>query len=208
MAALAALYGKYVFPHVLDIATRPLLPQRRELLADATGRVLEIGIGTGANLAYYGAGVKEIVGIEPDAAMLDRARQTALALPLAVPLELQVGDAHALEFPDESFDTVLMCLVLCTIPDPLQALREAYRVLKPDGALLFLEHVRSPNAGIARWQDRLTPVWKHLGCGCHLNRDTGATLKAAGFQFERIRRYEHPDMLRLGAAMIQGLAIK
>lgn len=203
-----SLYGDYIFPHVLDFATRPFWPQRKEVIAEAWGRVLEIGIGAGANLPHYGRDVTEIVGIEPDAAMLDRARNTAAGLSLAAPLTLAVGDAQALDFPDESFDTVLMCLVLCTIPDPLKALQEARRVLKPGGQVIFLEHVRSPDAAVARWQDRLTPAWKVLGCGCHLNRDTAATFKEAGFHFHRIRRYEHPKMMRLGSAIIQGIALK
>ncbi|RZU47095.1 methyltransferase family protein [Fluviicoccus keumensis] len=203
-----SLYGDYIFPHVLDFATRPFWPQRKEVIAEAWGRVLEIGIGAGANLPHYSRDVTEIVGIEPDAAMLDRARKTAAGLSLAAPLTLAVGDAQALDFPDESFDTVLMCLVLCTIPDPLKALQEARRVLKPGGQVIFLEHVRSPDAAVARWQDRLTPAWKVLGCGCHLNRDTAATFKEAGFRFHRIRRYEHPKMMRLGSAIIQGIALK
>jgi ubiquinone/menaquinone biosynthesis C-methylase UbiE len=101
-----------------------------------------------------------------------------------------------------------MCLVLCTIPDPLKALQEAYRVLKPNGQLIFLEHVRAPNTHIARLQNWATPAWKHLGCGCHLNRDTEQTLIAAGFQFLQITRYQHPKMMKLGASMIQGVAVK
>ena len=203
-----SFYADHIFPHVLDIATRPFWPQRKEVIAEAYGRVLEIGIGTGANLAHYPAQVTEIVGIEPDAGMLERAGSTAANLKLPAPLILATGDAQALVYPDERFDTVLMCLVLCTIPDPLKALQEARRVLKPGGQVIFLEHVRSPDAGVAKWQDRLTPAWKVLGCGCHLNRDTAATFKQAGFHFQRIRRYEHPKMLRLGSAIIQGIAIK
>lgn len=203
-----SFYADHIFPHVLDLATRPFWPQRKEVIAGCRGRVLEVGIGTGANLPHYGPDVTEVVGIEPDAAMLDRARQASRKLPLSFPLTLAVGDAQALDFPDESFDTVLMCLVLCTIPDPLRALREARRVLKPGGQLLFLEHVRSPDQGVAKWQDRLTPAWKHLACGCHLNRDTAATFREAGFRFQSLRRYDHPKMIRFGAAMIQGIATR
>ena len=203
-----SFYADRIFPHVLDLATRPFWPQRKEVIAEACGRVLEIGIGTGANLAHYGADVSELVGIEPDVAMLERARQTATRLGLRVPLTLEVGDAQALHYPDESFDTVLMCLVLCTIPDPLLALREARRVLRPGGRIVFLEHVRSPDPTVAKWQDRLTPVWKVMACGCHLNRDTTALFREAGFRFQRIRRYEHPKVVRLGGYLIQGIAIR
>ena len=203
-----SFYADHVFPVVLDIATRPLMPQRKEIIASAKGRVLEIGIGTGSNLPFYSEQATEIVGIEPDPAMLSKAQQAAAKIRIAATVKLAIDDAQNLQFPDDSFDTVIMCLVLCTIPDPLKALQEAYRVLKPNGQLIFLEHVRAPNTHIARLQNWATPAWKHLGCGCHLNRDTEQTLIAAGFNFLQITRYQHPKMMKLGASMIQGVAVK
>jgi ubiquinone/menaquinone biosynthesis C-methylase UbiE len=140
--------------------------------------------------------------------MLSKAQQAAAKIRIAATVKLAIDDAQNLQFPDDSFDTVIMCLVLCTIPDPLKALQEAYRVLKPNGQLIFLEHVRAPNNNIARLQNWATPAWKHLGCGCHLNRDTEQTLIAAGFKFLQITRYQHPKMMKLGASMIQGVAVK
>ena len=160
-----SLYADYIFPVVLDIATKPLKPQRQQTIALATGRVLEIGIGTGANLPFYSQKVSEIIGIEPELAMLKKAELMVKQAPSNALVKLAVGDAHHLEFADNSFDTVIMCLVLCTIPDPLQSLKEAHRVLKADGQLLFLEHVRAPSSWVARCQDVVNPAWKHLACG-------------------------------------------
>jgi ubiquinone/menaquinone biosynthesis C-methylase UbiE len=198
----------YIFPVVLDIATKPLKPQRQQTIALATGRVLEIGIGTGANLPFYSQKVSEIIGIEPELAMLKKAELMVKQAPSNALVKLAVGDAHHLEFADNSFDTVIMCLVLCTIPDPLQALKEAHRVLKADGQLLFLEHVRAPSSWVARCQDVVNPAWKHLACGCQLNRDTETTITQAGFVFQDIQRFQHPKLISVGGSIIQGVAVK
>jgi ubiquinone/menaquinone biosynthesis C-methylase UbiE len=203
-----SLYADYVFPVVLDIATKPLTPQRQQIIAKAQGRVLEIGIGTGANLPFYTSQAQEIIGIEPELAMLKKAEFMVKKAPANTVVKLAVGDAHQLEFPDNSFDTVIMCLVLCTIPNPLQALKEAYRVLKPDGQLLFLEHVRAPSAWVASCQNAINPIWKYLACGCQLNRDTEATMVQAGFSFSQIQRFEHPKLISVGGSIIQGVAVK
>ncbi len=203
-----SLYADYVFPVVLDIATKPLKPQRQQTISLAQGRILEIGIGTGANLPFYTSQAQEIIGIEPFMAMLKKAELMVKKAPANAVVKLAVGDAHQLEFADNSFDTVIMCLVLCTIPDPLQALKEAYRVLKPDGQLLFLEHVRAPSSWVARCQDAINPAWKHLACGCQLNRDTEATMVQAGFSFSQIQRFQHPKLISVGGSIIQGVAVK
>ncbi len=203
-----SLYADYIFPVVLDIATKPLKPQRQQTIALATGRVLEIGIGTGANLPFYSQKVSEIIGIEPELAMLKKAELMVKQAPSNALVKLAVGDAHHLEFADNSFDTVIMCLVLCTIPDPLQALKEAHRVLKADGQLLFLEHVRAPSSWVARCQDVVNPAWKHLACGCQLNRDTETTITQVGFVFQDIQRFQHPKLISVGGSIIQGVAVK
>lgn len=203
-----SFYADYIFPVVLDVATKPLKPQRQQTIALAKGRILEIGIGTGANLPFYGSQAKEIIGIEPELAMLKKAELMVKKAPSQAVVKLAVGDAHHLEFADNSFDTVIMCLVLCTIPNPILALQEAYRVLKPNGQLLFLEHVRAPKPWLARCQDAINPAWKHLACGCQLNRDTEATIKQAGFKFEKIERFQHPKLVSVGGCIIQGVAIK
>lgn len=203
-----SLYADYVFPVVLDIATKPLKPQRQQTIALAKGRILEIGIGTGANLPFYSSEASEIIGIEPELPMLKKAELMVKKAPQQAVVKLAVGDAHHLEFADNSFDTVIMCLVLCTIPNPLLALQEAYRVLKPNGQLLFLEHVRAPTPWLARCQDAINPAWKHLACGCQLNRDTESTIKQAGFSFQQIERFQHPKLASVGGCIIQGVAVK
>ncbi len=162
-------------------------------MAHARGRVLELGVGTGSNLAYYPATVTEVVGIDPHDAVLERAEEEARRLdrdgrPYRV--RLHRADAERLPYDDTSFDTVVAFLTLCTIPDYRAAAREAFRVLRPDGALLVMEHVRAPDGSrLARWQRRIDPVWTRLAVGCHLDRDTGAALRAAGFEgpLERYR---------------------
>jgi ubiquinone/menaquinone biosynthesis C-methylase UbiE len=158
---------------------------RKGLLASARGRVLDVGCGTGANLAHYprGEGL-EIVAVEPDRAMLDRARRRAGELGMTVDFR-EIG-AYPLPFPAESFDTAVFTLCLCTIPDPAAALAEARRVLRPGGKILFLEHVRAKNPGLAAWQDRLERPWMLIGGGCHPNRDTRSAIEAAGFQIDWI----------------------
>jgi ubiquinone/menaquinone biosynthesis C-methylase UbiE len=151
-----------------------LARQRRRTAGAATGRVLELGIGTGRNLPHY-TSVDEVVGIEPDPLMLRRARPRAAAAPF--PVRLVEGSAEALPFGEDEFDTIVVALALCTIPDPDAALREARRVLKPGGRILFLEHVRSSRPRLARFQDLITPVWMELAGGCHPNRPTVETIE-------------------------------
>lgn len=149
---------------------------RRQALAEARGRTLEIGAGTGLNADLYPDAVTELVLTEPEA-------------PMAAKLRAKVGDrarvleasADALPFDDDAFDTVVSTLVLCTVPDVEATLREVRRVLAPGGQFLFVEHVRSEDPGVAKWQDRVRPLWQVVGRGCQTNRDTGAALEAAGF---------------------------
>lgn len=167
-----------------------LREMRAQLLSGARGRVLELGAGTGLNLELYPReGLDSLVATEPDPHMFKQLRQRA-AKDCAGAELLQVG-AEDLPFEDDSFDTAVVTLVLCTVPDQEAALREISRVLKPDGQLLFLEHVRSPHHDLAKWQDRLEKPWRFLGDGCHCNRDTEANLEAAGFELSDV---EHPKL--------------
>jgi ubiquinone/menaquinone biosynthesis C-methylase UbiE len=176
---------------------------RARFLADARGRCLEIGAGTGLNLDRWPE-VDELVLSEPDEHMaarlrgkLDSDRRRA---------EVVQAPAENLPFPDDSFETVALTYVLCTVPDPAAALREIDRVLKPGGQLLFLEHVRSPEPGLARWQDRLHGAWYLFGHGCHCNRDTLATIDASPLQLERSERGEVPGAVPLVRPMATGSA--
>jgi SAM-dependent methyltransferase len=152
-------------------------PYREETAGGARGRVLEVGAGTGANLALYPDGT-DVVALEPDPHMLRELRKRAAGRPVRVVR----GSAQALPFGDGTFDTVVTSLVLCSVPDPDGAVRELRRVLAPGGRLRFYEHVRSEDPGLARRQDRWERAWGWFSGGCHPNRDTLATLRAGGFE--------------------------
>jgi SAM-dependent methyltransferase len=174
---------------------------RRKLLADARGRVLEVGIGTGLSLPHYPADVEEIVGVDPSVPMLGRARERAGAN-----VTLVQAPAEELPFEDDSFDTVVTIAVLCTVDDPSRSLREIRRVLRPDGRFLFTEHVRSHDEKRARWQDRLERPWGFIAGGCHPNRRTLASIETAGFQLEELEEGELPGLPRLVRPFVRGSA--
>jgi len=166
-----------------------LREMRRDVTAGARGRVLEVGAGTGLNLELYPLDVSDLTLVEPDPHMVKQLRQRVADLGSAAQVVEAPGEK--LPFEDDSFDTVVVTLVLCTVPDPTATLAEIKRVLTPAGQFLFMEHVRSPDAGLAKWQDRLEKPWRFLGDGCHCNRDTEANLKAAGFELSDV---EHPTL--------------
>jgi ubiquinone/menaquinone biosynthesis C-methylase UbiE len=179
---------------------------RRELLASAEGRVVEIGAGTGLNFAHYPASVTEVIATEPDPHMLRRAREAASRAGARIRVEQTTGDAIPVE--NGSVDTVVATLVFCTIPDPAASLAEIRRVLKPGGRMLFLEHVRAEDARLARWQDRIQPVWTFFGAGCHPNRDTPAAIERAGFELERMERFDFSPNMVVDKPHAQGAARK
>lgn len=152
---------------------------RRNTVPAACGRVLEIGIGSALNIPFYGSDVTSVVGIDPSPALLGRAGRAAGKVALDV--ELIEGGAEALPFESGEFDSVLSTWTLCSIADIDRALAEARRVLKPGGRFIFVEHGRSPDAGVRRWQDRLNPAWRCFAGGCNINRDIAALIRAAGF---------------------------
>lgn len=181
-----AFYRERIVPCLTHLAMRQrtLALYRGRVIAAAEGRVLEIGIGSGLNLPLYGSGVGRVVGIDPSAGLLRRARAAAgLA---ACPVELIEGSAEAIPLDDRSFDTVVTSWTLCSIPDVGRALGEMRRVLRRGGRLVFVEHGQSPDPGVRRWQDRLTPLWKRMSGGCHLNRDIDGLIESAGFRIERL----------------------
>ncbi|MEU1283590.1 class I SAM-dependent methyltransferase [Kitasatospora sp. NPDC005856] len=165
------------------------LEHRRELLADATGRIVEVGAGTGANFRHYPPGVERVIAVEPEPRLRELARQAAPDAP--VPVEVsRSGRAEELPVPDGSVDGVVASLVLCTIGDVPAALAEAARVLRPGGRLYFYEHIRSADPRFARVQRVLDVVWPLLGGGCHLTRDTERAITDAGFVIERARHFQ------------------
>ena len=177
-----SFYGRRILPWGIDIAmkNRAAAERRTRLLPAARGRVLEIGVGSGHNLAHYPATVDRVVGLDPSPELLAKARRRLGAA--AVPVELVEHSAEAIPFDDGDFDTVVSTWTLCSIPDAAAALAEVRRVLKPNGAFLFVEHGRAPSAAVARWQSRLNPIWSRLSGGCNLDRPIDALVRAAGFR--------------------------
>jgi ubiquinone/menaquinone biosynthesis C-methylase UbiE len=174
------------------------------LLADASGRTLEIGVGTGLSLAHYPAGV-ELTGSDPSEPMLRRARRRAADVGREI--VLVEAPAETLPFEDDSFDTVVSLAVLCTVDDQQRALGEIHRVLRPDGRFLFLEHVRSPDPRRARTQDRWERPWGWISGGCHPNRRTLGAIEAAGFVVTDLEEREISHVPRLVRPHITGCAV-
>lgn len=182
-----------------------LREMRREVTAGARGRVLELGAGTGLNLDLYPLDVADLTLVEPDPHMVKQLRKRVSELGSAA--EVVEAPGENLPFEDDSFDTVVVTLVLCTVPNPTVTLAEIKRVLKPDGQFLFLEHVRSPEPNLAKWQDRLEKPWRFLGDGCHCNRDTESALKVAGFELSGIEHPELPKAPPIVRPMARGVAV-
>ncbi|MBT9531525.1 MAG: class I SAM-dependent methyltransferase, partial [Pseudomonas sp.] len=165
------LYDQHVLPHLIDFACGmgAVMKTRAQIVPQAEGRVLEIGIGSGLNLSFYDpAKVSVIVGVDPSAAMQKLAQQRAAQI--SIPVEMIALELGQIQAADASFDSIVCTFTLCTIPDAMAALQEMRRVLKPGGKLLFSEHGLAPDLPVVRWQNRLTPLWKPFSGGCHLNR--------------------------------------
>ena len=175
-------YGRRILPRLIDFGmrSRRLAGLRERLVGEAQGRVLEIGIGSGLNLPFYRREVEAVLGIDPSPELLARARRQAAWVHF--PIELRRGSAEELPLDDASVDSVVTTWTLCSVADPTRALGEIRRVLRPGGALLFLEHGQAPEPGVARWQDRLTPLWRKFAGGCHLDRPIGQLIGAAGLR--------------------------
>lgn len=206
-----SFYTDYIYPPLLHLASRHFDEQRRELMAHATGRVLELGVGTGSNLAFYPPVVTDVVGIDPHDAVLDRAQDTVDALEsdgLAYRIRLHRADAAELPYADASFDTIVAFLTLCTIPEHAAAARETHRVLKAGGRLLVLEHVKADTPVLERVQKALNPVWNRLAVGCHLDRDTASVLAEAGFDTSPLDRYRDDAFFPPTAPRIRGVLEK
>jgi ubiquinone/menaquinone biosynthesis C-methylase UbiE len=197
----AALYDR-AFTATEDAGLREM---RRQVLSEAQGRTIDIGAGTGANLELYPEAITDLVLTEPDPHMLKQLRVKVVES--GIEAEATDAPAEKLPFPDASFDTAVFTLVLCTVPDPQAALAEAARILKPGGKLLFLEHVRAEDAGLARWQNRLEKPWRFIGDGCHCNRDTVATIEASPLTVERVEHGRLPKAPPLVRPLVFGTAL-
>lgn len=205
MGRVYDFYENRVFPHILELAMKNFGPQREPTLAEAQGDVLEIGFGTGLNLPHYPKGVEKLSTVDPMDALADVVAERIAAAPFPVERHHLPADG-ALPFDAGRFDTATITWTLCTIPDANAALQEVKRVLKPEGRLLFIEHGRSDDPKIARWQDRLNPMQNVIGCGCNLNRAIGGLVEGAGFELERIEQFiEGPAIF---ATLYRGAAHK
>jgi SAM-dependent methyltransferase len=183
---MVSLYERLVLPKLLKCACSapPIAKQRAKVVPQASGKVLELGIGMGLNLSFYDpAKVESVTGVDPAPEL----REIALAAPRPEGLDVRVDDgtAEALPFADASFDCVVCTFTLCSVQQPARALAEARRVLKPGGRFLFCEHGLAPDDGVVRWQRRIEPVWKRIAGGCHLTRPVARAIADAGFTMVR-----------------------
>lgn len=205
---MTSLYDRFVLPRLLKCACSapPILKQRQKVVPGAQGRVLELGIGMGLNLALYDATrVESVTGVDPAPEL----RAIAEAAPRDPRLAVRVedGTAEALPFADASFDCVVCTFTLCSVRDPGRALAEARRVLRPGGRFLYCEHGLSPEPDVARWQRRIEPIWKVIAGGCHLTRAVTAAIEAAGFNVVRHEAMYLPMSPRIAAWNEWGEAI-
>jgi ubiquinone/menaquinone biosynthesis C-methylase UbiE len=178
-------YSDVILPRLLDLAMRnkQLLPFRERVIGAAEGRVLEIGVGSGRNLPFYRSPANEILALEPSPKLVAMARGAAGS---AVPVHFLEASAETIPLDDGTIDSVVTTWTLCSIPQAASALAEMRRVLRPGGRVLFAEHGLAPSASVRWWQDRLTPAWRRLSGGCHLNRPIRSMIEDAGFRIERI----------------------
>jgi ubiquinone/menaquinone biosynthesis C-methylase UbiE len=184
-----SIYGRFVFPRLLDFAmkTDDLTELRAKMIPGARGVVLEVGIGSGLNLPFYDATrVTTCYGVDPSGTLLSLARERAKTA--RFPVLLLQSKAEHVPLPDVSIDSVVVTWSLCSIRDPHTALTEMQRVLRPDGQLIFIEHGLAPDAHVQSWQNRLTPLWRRVVGGCHLNREMDELIRSAGFSITSLER--------------------
>ena len=197
----------WVKPRFQDLAMRQMDPLRADTIREAEGAVLEVGFGTGLNLAYYGPAVKTLVGLDPlDVTDVDKVR--ARIQNSAFPIERRALRADGgLPFDAGRFDSVVTTWTLCSIPEVLKALREMRRVLKPGGRYVFIEHGRADEEATARWQDRINPLWNRMCDGCNINRKIDRLVEEGGFEVERLDRFrgQGPGIV---AQMYRGVATR
>lgn len=200
-----ALYREFVLPHLINLAMRDAVATecRSRIVPRATGRVLDVGIGSGLNLPFYGDEVTDVWGIDPSVKLLQMARRSAAGSRYAV--RLIRASAEDIPLRSQIVDTVVLTWTLCSIDRPLQALQEMRRVMKPDGRVLFAEHGLAADDRIGRWQHRLNPPWRVIAGGCNLNRKPSDLLRTAGFRVLELET-GYVKGPRILSFMYQGLA--
>lgn len=206
MGAIYDFYERRIFPHFLDVAMKGMEDLRPAVLEGAHGDVMEIGFGTGLNLRHYPEGVGRLSTVDPMDAVREKVRRRIEGAPFPVDVHHLPADG-ALPFDSDRFDCVTVTWTLCTIPDPVAALVEARRVLKPGGRLFFIEHGRSDDTKVAARQDRWNPIQNVIGCGCNINRKVDALVEQAGFAMEKLDRFCLEKTPRVVGEMYRGQAV-
>jgi ubiquinone/menaquinone biosynthesis C-methylase UbiE len=201
-----SFYENRVLPHLLNLAmnTKATRDERRDCLKNVIGTVLEVGFGTGHNLPYYPSTVTKVVGIDPSAKSAKLAGKRIAASPF--PVEIIGLSAEKIPVADGSFDSIVTTFTLCTIPDPVAALREMRRALRPGGRLYFVEHGRAKDPNVERWQERLNPIEQVIFGGCHLNRRIATLIEQAGFEIERLENAYMKGAPKFAGYLYRGVA--
>ena len=187
-------YENYVLPKMLDCccSTKPISYQRKKIVTEASGTVLEIGIGSGLNIPYYQKSrVNKVIGLDPSEQLCKMAKKTADDNNFSI--DFLVNGAEEIELPSNSIDTILLTYTLCSIPEPYIALKEIMRVMKSDGRILFCEHGIAPEEVVQKWQNRINPLWGKLFGGCNINRDIPNILKNGGFKINSLDKMYLPS---------------
>ncbi|MDB0065918.1 class I SAM-dependent methyltransferase [Gammaproteobacteria bacterium] len=203
------LYDKYILPKFLNCAcgSKPINYQRQKVVPLAKGKVLDIGIGSGLNIPFYNSDkIDKVIGIDPSHELIELAKE--LANDSKASIELVIGSAESIPYPDNFFDTVLVTYTMCTIPNVAIANKEMWRVLKEDGRLIFSEHGLAPDKKISKWQNRIDPFWGKIAGGCHLNRDIQKLITDAGFSFESLDKMYIPSTPKFAGYNYCGIAKK
>ncbi len=201
-----SFYSKHILPWFIDLAMKnPATTEcRSHIVPRAVGRVLDVGIGSGLNLRFYGPRVTKLWGIDPSSELLEMARSKVKSVPF--PVELLAHSAEEIPLPQRSIDTIVLTWTLCSIPNPIQALREMRRVLRADGQVVFAEHGLSPDPGVQAWQRRLNPIWRRIAGGCNMNRKIDDLLLAGGFKMAELSTSYFPGP-KILTYTHQGLAV-
>ena len=203
------LYDKYILPKFLNCAcgSKPINYQRQKVVPLVKGKVLDIGIGSGLNIPFYNSDkIDKVIGIDPSHELIELAKE--LANDSKASIELVIGSAESIPYPDNFFDTVLVTYTMCTIPNVAIANKEMWRVLKDDGRLIFCEHGLAPDKKISKWQNRIDPVWGKIAGGCHLNRDIQKLITDAGFSFESLDKMYIPSTPKFAGYNYWGIGKK
>ncbi|MDA7788296.1 class I SAM-dependent methyltransferase [Gammaproteobacteria bacterium] len=203
------LYDKYILPKFLNCTcgSKPINYQRQKVVPLAKGKVLDIGIGSGLNIPFYNSDqIDKVIGIDPSHELIELAKE--LANDSKASIELVIGSAKSIPYPDNFFDTVLVTYTMCTIPNVEIANKEMWRVLKDDGRLIFCEHGLAPDKKISKWQNRIDPFWGKIAGGCHLNRDIQKLITDAGFSFESLDKMYIPSTPKFAGYNYWGIGKK